>query len=44
MAKFDIMKLILAIAVSKEWQVFQLDVKYAFLNDKLEEQIFIEQP
>ncbi|XP_058004059.1 retrovirus-related Pol polyprotein from transposon TNT 1-94 [Hevea brasiliensis] len=43
-ARFDTIRLILALAASEGWQVFQLDVKSAFLNGFLEEQVYIEQP
>lgn len=40
----DIIRAILALAAQKGWKVFQLDVKSAFLNVVLEEEIYIEQP
>lgn len=43
-ARLDTIRLILAIAAEKEWKVFQLDVKSAFLNGILQEEIYVEQP
>ena len=37
-------RLLLAIAAQMEWKVFQLDVKSAFLNGILEDEIYVEQP
>ncbi|PKI70590.1 hypothetical protein CRG98_009095 [Punica granatum] len=42
-ARLDTIRLLLAIAAQMEWIVFQLDVKSAFLNGSLEEEIFVEQ-
>ena len=36
--------MLLAIAAQKGWKVYQLDVKSAFLNGFLEEEIYVEQP
>lgn len=43
-AKWDTIRLILALAAEKEWRVFQLDVKSAFLHGDLKEDVFVEQP
>lgn len=43
-AKWDTIRMIFALAAEKEWVVFQLDVKSAFLHGDLEEDVFVEQP
>lgn len=44
MARLDTIQLVLALAAQKEWHIYQLDVKLAFLHDELSEEMFIEQP
>ncbi|KAG8484776.1 hypothetical protein CXB51_021144 [Gossypium anomalum] len=43
-ARLDTIKLLFALAAQKKWQIHQLDVKSAFLNGFLKEEIYIEQP
>jgi len=43
-ARLDTIRLLLAISAQKGWKVFQLDVKSAFLNGVLQEEIYVEQP
>jgi hypothetical protein len=43
-SRMDTIRLVLAIAAQKGWKVFQLDVKSAFLNGDLQEEIYVEQP
>jgi len=43
-ARLDTIRLLLAILAQKGWKVFQLDVKSAFLNGVLQEEIYVEQP
>ena len=43
-ARLDTIRLVLALAAQKSWKVFQLDVKSAFLNGYLQEEIYVEQP
>ncbi|KAA3485265.1 pleiotropic drug resistance protein 3-like [Gossypium australe] len=43
-AKLDTIKLLFALAAQKQWRIHQLDVKSAFLNGFLKEEIYIEQP
>jgi len=37
-------RLIITLALTNKWDLFQLDVKNAFLNDHLEETIYMQQP
>lgn len=43
-ARYDTIRLLIALAASNSWQIHQLDVKSAFLNGFLAEEIFVEQP
>lgn len=43
-ARWDTIRLILALAAQKGWCVFQLDVKSAFLHGELKEDVYVEQP
>ena len=43
-ARWDTIRLILAMAAHHSWNVYQLDVNSAFLHGELEENVFIEQP
>ncbi|CAL9016687.1 unnamed protein product [Prunus brigantina] len=43
-ARWDTIRMVLALAAQKGWLVFQLDVKSAFLHGELKEAVFIEQP
>ncbi|CAL5331407.1 unnamed protein product [Camellia sinensis] len=43
-ARLDTIRLLLAIAAQKDWKIYQLDVKSAFLNGFLQEEIYVEQP
>lgn len=44
MARVEGFKILLAFAVYKRFKVCQKDVKFAFLNGVLEEEVYIEQP
>ncbi|GAU13002.1 hypothetical protein TSUD_173010 [Trifolium subterraneum] len=43
-ARWDTIRTILAIAASKGWIVYQLDVKSAFLHGDLVENVYVDQP
>jgi hypothetical protein len=43
-ARMDTIRLLLVVAAHRNWKVFQLDVKSAFLNGVLQEEIYVEQP
>jgi len=43
-SRLDTIRLVLAVAAQRGWKVFQLDVKSAFLNGVLQEEIYVEQP
>ena len=43
-ARFEVVRIFLAYAASKNFQVYQMDVKCAFLNGELEETVYVEQP
>ena len=43
-ARLDTIRLLLALAAQKGWIIHHMDVKSAFLNGHLEEEIFVEQP
>ncbi|GMF42807.1 unnamed protein product [Phytophthora fragariaefolia] len=42
--RMEILRLLLALAAAMDWEVEQLDVKTAFLNAYLDEEIYMEQP
>ena len=43
-ARLDSIRVIIAIATLNKWRVHQLDVKAAFLNGLLEEEVYVTQP
>jgi len=43
-ARLDTIRVILALAANRGWEVHHLDVKTAFLNDDLEEEVYVAQP
>ncbi|KAM7489733.1 hypothetical protein LguiB_027217 [Lonicera macranthoides] len=43
-SRLDTIRMLLALAAQKGWVIHQMDVKSAFLNGYLEEEIFVEQP
>ena len=43
-AQLEIIRLLLALAASQGWQVHHLDVKLAFLNGTIQEEVYVTQP
>ena len=43
-ARLDTIRTIIPVATQKGWLLYQLDIKSTFLNGKLEEEIYVEQP
>ena len=43
-ARWDTIRLLLGAAACKGWNVFQLDVKSAFIHGDLQEDVYVEQP
>ncbi|WVZ14970.1 hypothetical protein V8G54_012536 [Vigna mungo] len=44
MRAIETIRLVVALANGKRWPLFQLDVKFAFLNVPLEEEVYVTQP
>ena len=43
-ARFESLRLLLALAALEDWEIHQMDVKSAFLNGMLDKEIYMEQP
>eukprot|EP00253_Pinus_taeda_P029848 PITA_29848 len=43
-ARMETMRAVLSIAAKNKWKVYQMDVKSAFLNGVLKEEVYVEQP
>lgn len=43
-ARYTLVRAVLAIAAAKRWKVHQMDVKTAFLNGEISEEVYLEQP
>ena len=43
-ARLDTIIIVLAVATQNKWFVYQMDVKSTFLNDILEEEVYLNQP
>ena len=44
MARLEAIRMFLALSSHKNFKVYQMDVKFAFLNGNIEEEVYIEQP
>ncbi|CAL9017140.1 unnamed protein product [Prunus brigantina] len=43
-ARLDTIRTLIALAAQRGWKLFQLDVKSAFLNGVLDEEVYVDQP
>jgi hypothetical protein len=43
-ARLDTIRVVISLAAQKGWMIYQLDVKSAFLNGELNEEVFVTQP
>ncbi|GKV40705.1 hypothetical protein SLEP1_g48314 [Rubroshorea leprosula] len=43
-ARLEMIRLIISLAAQNQWKIFQMDVKSAFLNGSLEEEVYVQQP
>jgi hypothetical protein len=43
-ARLDTVRTIIALAAQKGWNLYQLDMKSAFLNGELKEEVYVQQP
>lgn len=43
-ARIKTIRLIIGITNMNNWYIYQMDVKYAFLNRPLEEEVYVTQP
>nr|GEX54536.1 hypothetical protein [Tanacetum cinerariifolium] len=43
-ARMDTIRLMIALAAQKGWNIYKLDVKSAFLYESLEEEVYVQQP
>jgi Reverse transcriptase (RNA-dependent DNA polymerase) len=41
-ARMEIIRLLISLAAQNKWSIFQMDVKSAFLNGVLEEEVYIK--
>ncbi|KAM1053550.1 hypothetical protein ACFX2I_000976 [Malus domestica] len=43
-ARLDTIRVVISLAAQKNWGIYQLDVKSAFLHGEIEEEVFVDQP
>ncbi|KAJ3705098.1 hypothetical protein LUZ61_008803 [Rhynchospora tenuis] len=43
-ARMETIRLLISLAAQAKWKIHQMDVKSAFLNGELEEEVYVEQP
>ena len=43
-ARLETIRLLISLAAQNQWRIFQMDVKFSFLNGYLEEELYVKQP
>ena len=43
-ARYTSIRIVISLAVQMGWEIHQMDVKMEFLNEVIEEEVYIEQP
>ncbi|TQE03722.1 hypothetical protein C1H46_010696 [Malus baccata] len=43
-ARMDTIRMVISLAAQRSWEIYQLDVKSAFLHGAIDEEVFVEQP
>jgi len=43
-AQMETSRLIIALPSKRQWKIYQMEVKFAFLNDSLDEEVYVKQP
>jgi hypothetical protein len=43
-ARLDTVRVVLTVAAENKWSVYQMDIKSTFLNDILQEEVYVDQP
>ncbi|GKV27388.1 hypothetical protein SLEP1_g36561 [Rubroshorea leprosula] len=43
-ARLETIQLIISLAAQNNWKIYQMDVKFTFLNGYLEEEVYVQQP
>ena len=43
-AKLNIVRILVSLATKHKWKIHQLDVKHAFLNGELKEEVYLVHP
>jgi hypothetical protein len=43
-ARLETIRMVISLAAQNKWKIYQMDVKFAYLNGILEEEIYVEQP
>lgn len=43
-ARLDTIRVVISLAALKEWTIYQLDMKSAFLHGELSKEVFVKQP